>query len=152
VYDESGLKSATVIFERAAELTGDNPYVPCSAAEAYEAAVAEWHQPGAILADAYFFIQPNPKLNPKLGESNWDGIGEGYWKFTFLYPMQESHTLQYKLDQLGPYRAQVTGCYSNKILIVNARTGEPMTGLIWNGFTLSGRQYIHSYNNWGAQS
>jgi hypothetical protein len=152
VYDETGLKSATIGFDRVAELTGSNPYVPCSAAEAYEAAVAEWHEPGAILVDAYFFVQPNPILEPTLGESNATGEGEGYWKFVFLYPARDSQNKKYMMEQLGPYRECATGCYSDKTLIVSARTGERMTGLIWNSFNLFGRCYIHSYNNWGAQN
>ncbi len=152
VYDETGLLTAEIAFDRVAELTGSNTYVPCSAAEAYEAAVAEWHEPGAILVDAYFFIQPNPKLNPEPGQINWSGEGEGYWKFTFLYPMRENQTKKFMMNQLGPYQEQVTGCYSDRILIVDARTGARLTSIIWDSFSLSGRHYIHSYNDWGAKN
>ena len=146
LYDEDGLISAHISFGTVAEQTG-NVYTPCTAEEAYRAAIADWYEPGAILADMWFEFVPTG-ITEGAGSLNYVGQHEGYWKLLFLYPTTNDTILEFQLRQLGEYCDEVTGYYEVQQFYVDARTGTKMSGQGWNGST-SGKQYIHRYNSWG---
>lgn len=139
-YDSEGLIMGRILSEwrvHAAENAEVQPV--CSAETAYQAAVAGWHQDGAVLHHASLELTSTGGSADEL---------ELYWVFDMMYPVQVTETNQQKIEQLlsklGEYRDEVQGVYDIERLYVRARDGVYMEN---RHSYYVGNHFINRYNS-----